>query len=227
MKKIILLIAVISIMTVGCSKKSKDDNEFSLGQAALEKGNYKEAIEYLQKAVNKNSENDDARTMYIQAMNISKAIKYKEEENYHKAIKLLDETVKLSGGSLESREKAMEMKEEYQNLLEQKLSQAKKRKESAKESIKKDTERVNNEALKAQKQALEEQAKKQEEIQKKENQQNGVFDTNNQNITDNIVNPGDLQNNTIINQDQVIQQDNNQNFENNQMSQSNIGLGNQ
>lgn len=218
MKKIILLIAVISIMTVGCSKKSKDDNDFSLGQAALEKGNYKEAIEYLQKAVNKNSENDDARTMYIQAMNISKAIKYKEEGNYHKAIKLLDETVKLSGGSLESREKAMEMKEEYQNLLEQKLSQAKKRKESAKESIKKDTERVNNEALKAQ---------KQEEIQKKENQQNGVFDTNNQNITDNIVNPGDLQNNTIINQDQVIQQDNNQNFENNQMSQSNIGLGNQ
>lgn len=226
MKKILLLIAMISIMTVGCSKKSQEGDEFNLGQSALEKGNYKEAIEYLQKAVNKNSENDDARTMYIQAMNISKAIKYKEDGNYHKAIKLLADTEKLSGGSLETKEKAMEMKEEFQNLLDQKLSQAEKRKESARASIKKDTERVNNEALKAQQQALEE-AKKQEEMLKKENQQNGTFDTNNQGITDNTVNPGDLQNNPTINQDQVIQQDNNQNFENNQMLQNNIGLSNQ
>lgn len=164
MKKTLLLLVIISFIVTGCSRVDADvSKEFSDGKEALEQGNYKEASTLLAQVLDKNGENDTARAMYIQAKNLMNAIKFKEDGNYKKAIKLLEEVENTDNGLSSAKRQASKLKKECTNLLEEYENDFKDRKENAKESIKKDKDRLEADAQKA-----EEQLRAEEEAQKAE-----------------------------------------------------------
>ena len=87
--KNILIIMIITILFTGCSAFKKDEllNE---GKLALEKHEYTKAQELLSQALTADSTNENARSMYIQAVKMKDAAEYEEKQNYDKAIACLE-----------------------------------------------------------------------------------------------------------------------------------------
>ena len=87
--KNILIIMIITILFTGCSASKKDEllNE---GKLALERHEYTKAQELLSQALTADSTNENARSMYIQAVKMKDAAEYEEKKNYDKAIACLE-----------------------------------------------------------------------------------------------------------------------------------------
>lgn len=145
-QKIILLIALLSILLTGCS--NEDENSLvDQGKNALEKHKYSDAREFLSQALEIDSADENARAMYMQAMRMENADKYKEQGNYKKAIKELEFIEKLKGGSSAIKSEASSLKKELEKLNEQYKKEQEERKENAKLTSKKDKYRVERDAL--------------------------------------------------------------------------------
>ena len=100
--KNILIIMIITILFTGCSASKKDEllNE---GKLALEKHEYTKAQELLSQALTADSTNENARSMYIQAVKMKDAAEYEEKKNYDKAIACLEAIENLKGGSSDNK----------------------------------------------------------------------------------------------------------------------------
>ena len=77
--KNILIIMIITILFTGCSASQKDEllNE---GKLALERHEYTKAQELLSQALTADSTNENARSMYIQAVKMKDAAEYEEKK---------------------------------------------------------------------------------------------------------------------------------------------------
>lgn len=133
--KLILLLSLISIVMVGCSKE--DDDLVSQGKVALEKHEYDKARDILADALQVDSADDEARAMYMQAVNMEKANEYENQGNYKKAIKELERIEDIKDGSSSIKNEALTKKKELIKLDEEYQKAQKERKENAKEASKK------------------------------------------------------------------------------------------
>ena len=145
-QKIILLVALLSILLTGCS--NQDENSLvEQGKNALEKHKYSDAREFLSQALEVDSADENARAMYMQAMRMENTDKYKGQGNYKKAIKELELLEKIKGGSSTIKNEASNLKKELEKLNEQYKQEQEERKENAKLTSKKDKHRVERDAL--------------------------------------------------------------------------------
>ncbi|MEG1310642.1 MAG: hypothetical protein RR942_11170 [Romboutsia sp.] len=154
-RKIILFIAMLSILLTGCSEK--DENSFvNQGKEALESHNYSDAKEFLSEALEVDSSDENARAMYMQAMRMENAEKYKEKGNYKKAIKELKFLDGIKGGSSDIKNECYSLKKELEKLYEQYKKDQEHRKENAKLTSNKDRYSVERDALNSNKKEEEE-----------------------------------------------------------------------
>ena len=131
--KNILIIMIITILFTGCSAFKKDEllNE---GKLALEKHEYTKAQELLSQALTADSTNENARSMYIQAVKMKDAAEYEEKKNYDKAIACLEAIENLKGGSSDIKNEASKKKKELIKLNEEYKKAQEERKENAKDA---------------------------------------------------------------------------------------------
>ena len=128
--KNILIIMIITILFTGCSASKKDEllNE---GKLALERHEYTKAQELLSQALTADSTNENARSMYIQAVKMKDAAEYEEKKNYDKAIACLEAIENLKGGSSDIKNEASKKKKELIKLNEEYKKAQEERKENA------------------------------------------------------------------------------------------------
>lgn len=169
-KKLVLFITIASILATGCSSKSKN-NLVEQGKSALENHKYKEAKEFLSQALDADSTDEYARSMYAQAMRLENSIKYEEQGNYKKAIEELDIGEKIKNGSQSIKVDISNKKKELTKLNEEYIKSKEERKENAKIEGVKDRYRIEELANKANQRVLEEK-RKEEEVKKQEESQN-------------------------------------------------------
>ena len=165
--KNILIIMIITILFTGCSAFKKDEllNE---GKLALEKHEYTKAQELLSQALTADSTNENARSMYIQAVKMKDAAEYEEKKNYDKAIACLEAIENLKGGSSDIKNEASKKKKELIKLNEEYKKAQEERKENAKDISSQGQYKLEQEAIKE-----EEEQKTQEEENNQQNNQSG------------------------------------------------------
>ena len=169
-QKKILILMIITIFFTGCSAFKKDEllNE---GKLALEKHEYTKAQDLLSQVLTADSTNENARSMYMQAVKMNDAAEYEEKQNYDKAIECLNVIENLKGGSSEIKKEASKKKKEFIKLNEEYKKSQEERKENAKDVSSKEQYKLEQDALKEnQKQdALKE--KEEQKAQEEENNQ--------------------------------------------------------
>ena len=109
--KKILIIMVITIFFTGCSP-SKEDTLINEGKLALEKHDYTKAQDLLSQVLTMDSTDENARSMYIQAVKMKDSAEY-EEKNYEKSIECLEVIENLKGGSSQIKSEASQKKRTY------------------------------------------------------------------------------------------------------------------
>lgn len=188
-KKIVLIIALLSIFMIGCTKEEKS-TLVQDGRAALEAHEYSDAMKILSEALEENKDDEHARAMYMQAMRMLNVDKFKSYTNYKKAIEELEAIENIKNGSSVIKDEASSELKEMKKLYEEQLTAQAERKESAKITASKDVYKANQEIVRAEQaaQKAEEEAKKAEEEAKKEEANKEENNTNNIG-TDNINNP--------------------------------------
>ena len=188
-KKIVLIIALLSIFMIGCTKEEKS-TLVQDGRAALEAHEYSDAMKILSEALEENKDDEHARAMYMQAMRMLNVDKFKSYTNYKKAIEELEAIENIKNGSSVIKDEASSELKEMKKLYEEQLTAQAERKESAKITASKDVYKANQELIRAEQaaQKAEEEAKKAEEEAKKEEANKEENNTNNIG-TDNINNP--------------------------------------
>ncbi len=185
--KITLIILTTAIFLSGCTKEVIEENT-SLKEATilLEKHEYLEAKDILLQILETDNQNQNARDMYIQAINMQDAIKYEEYKNYEKAIEELKIVESTKHGSDEIKKEAKNKRKEIEKLNEEYQAIQKKRKETAKVVAANDIHLAEKRALEEQQKLYEENLKKeQDKLQQQQNQENNQ--NNNQNQSNNIV----------------------------------------
>ena len=188
-KKIVLIIALLSIFMIGCTKEEKSTSVQD-GRAALEAHEYSDAMKILSEALEENKDDEHARAMYMQAMRMLNVDKFKSYTNYKKAIEELEAIENIKNGSSVIKDEASSELKEMKKLYEEQLTAQAERKENAKITASKDVYKANQEIVRAEQaaQKAEEEAKKAEEEAKKEEANKEENNTNNIG-TDNINNP--------------------------------------
>ena len=188
-KKIVLIIALLSIFMIGCTKEEKS-TLVQDGRAALEAHEYSDAMKILSEALEEDKDDEHARAMYMQAMRMLNVDKFKSYTNYKKAIEELEAIENIKNGSSVIKDEASSELKEMKKLYEEQLTAQAERKESAKITASKDVYKANQELIRAEQaaQKAEEEAKKAEEEAKKEEANKEENNTNNIG-TDNINNP--------------------------------------
>jgi len=176
--KSILIIMMITIFLTGCSR-AKEDELFKKGKLALEKHEYTNAQEILSQVLTADSNNENARSMYMQAVKMKDALEYENKQLYDKAIQCLEDVEKLKGGSSDIRSEAAQKKKELTKLNEEYKNAQEERKENAKDVSSQDKYKLEQEALK-ENQKEEEIEEEQENQEKENNQQNNNQQNNNQ-----------------------------------------------
>ena len=191
-KKIVLIIALLSIFMIGCTKEEKS-TLVQDGRAALEAHEYSDAMKILSEALEENKDDEHARAMYMQAMRMLNVDKFKSYTNYKKAIEELEAIENIKNGSSVIKDEASSELKEMKKLYEEQLTAQAERKESAKITASKDVYNANQELIKAEQaaQKAEEEAKKAEEEEAKKAEEEANKEENNTNNigTDNINNP--------------------------------------
>ncbi|MBU5306239.1 hypothetical protein KQI18_00440 [Clostridioides mangenotii] len=148
--KIILLITLASLLFVGCSFNNKEVDYFELGTQQLEDHKYKEAMSSFSTVLDDDDTNQSAKAMYLQAMRMSKALKFEKEENYQSAIKQLGFIAKIKNGSPTIKSEAAKMNKKFKKIVEDEKNDKESRKDNAKNSAKDDISRVEHDAANAQ-----------------------------------------------------------------------------
>lgn len=191
-KKIVLIIALLSIFMIGCTKEEENSTLVQDGKAALEAHEYSDAMKILSEALEENKDDEHARAMYMQAMRMLNVDKFKSYTNYKKAIEELEAIENIKNGSSVIKDEASSELKEMKKLYEEQLTAQAERKESAKITASKDVYKANQELIRAEQaaQKAEEEAKKAEEEAKKAEEEANKEENNTNNIgTDNINNP--------------------------------------
>ena len=158
-QKKILILMIITIFFTGCSA-FKEDELLNEGKLALEKHEYTKAQDLLSQVLTADSTNENARSMYMQAVKMNDAAEYEEKQNYDKAIECLNVIENLKGGSSEIKN------EEYKKSQEE-------RKENAKDVSSKGQYKLEQDALK---ENQKQEALKEKEEQKAQEEENNQQD---------------------------------------------------
>lgn len=137
--KYLIVLIVVLVFSVGCS--GKEASIFEQGQKALENHEYDKAQDYLSEALEENPKNDSARSMYMQAVKMSKAEDYKDRGFYEEGIECLERIVNIDNGSQKIKVEANELKKELEALEQKEEEAANIRKANAKEVAKKDMQK--------------------------------------------------------------------------------------
>jgi len=183
-KKVILMIALISIFMIGCSSKKIESTLVEDGKIELESSNYTQAMKTLSSALEEDSSNENARAMYMQAMKMRNVDNYINENNYKRAIDELKIIEKIKNGSSKIKQKASNLLKDLEEKYEQEQILAQERKENAKTVASNNANKVNQQILK------EEEAKKIEEESQQQEQEslenNNSTDSGMQNSTNQV-----------------------------------------
>ena len=174
--KSILIIMMITIFFTGCSRV-KEDELFQKGKLALEKHEYTNAQEILSQVLTADSTNENARSMYMQAVKMKDALEYENKQLYDKAIQCLEDVEKLKSGSSDIRSEAAQKRKELTKLNEEYKKAQEERKENAKDVSAQDKYKLEQEALK-ENQKQEEIVEEQENQKEENNQQNNNQENN-------------------------------------------------
>ena len=157
-KKIVLIIALLSILMMGCTKNEFGSTFVEDGKIALESHKYSEAMKLLSSALEQDNADEYARAMYMQAMKMLSVEEYKGQGNYKKAIEELEGITSIKNGSSKIKSTASSELSEMKKLYEEQKEAEAKRKEDAKVAASKGANKASSELTK-----YEEESKKEEE----------------------------------------------------------------
>lgn len=176
--KIFLAIIIMTIFLIGCSG-GKESELISKAKTALEKHEYKEAQEFLSQVLSADSTNENARSMYMQAVKMKDALEYEKKHLYDKAIQSLESIEKLKGGSSKIKSEAHEKKKELTKLNEEYKKAQEERKENAKNVSSQENSKLEENLIKENQYDQEDTDK--EEEQQKQDEDNSNEDTDKEN----------------------------------------------
>lgn len=117
-RKVLTILMSLTLAFIGCSKVS-ESNTLKEAKHQLENHNYEDAIIILSQIINEDSNNDEARAMYIQARKMLNAEKYESNNDIKRAINELDDIVNISNGSQLINKESINKKSELENLQEE------------------------------------------------------------------------------------------------------------
>ena len=144
--KLIALSMVMALSLTAC--KSNDGSElFNEGQVALEKHEYKTAMQKFSDVLDDDEGNKVARDMYGQAMRMLRVEAYEDDEEYEKALKEVDKILRLKNGSSKIKKEAEQKKAELEKLVENLNAEREERKQNAKEAAKNNKDKIESDAL--------------------------------------------------------------------------------
>ena len=185
--KKILIIMIITIFFTGCSP-SKEDTLINEGKLALEKHDYTKAQDLLSQVLTIDSTDENARSMYIQAVKMKDSAEYEEKRNYDKSIECLEVIENLKGGSSQIKSEASQKKKELIKLNEEYKKAQEERKENAKDVSGQGKYKLEQDAIK--------ENQKQEAIKEEEEQKTQEEENNQQNNQSGNTQDGTIQENT-------------------------------
>ena len=185
--KKILIIMIITIFFTGCSP-SKEDTLINEGKLALEKHDYTKAQDLLSQVLTMDSTDENARSMYIQAVKMKDSAEYEEKRNYEKSIECLEVIENLKGGSSQIKSEASQKKKELIKLNEEYKKAQEERKENAKDVSCQGKYKLEQDAIK--------ENQKQEAIKEEEEQKTQEEENNQQNNQSGNTQDGTIQENT-------------------------------
>ena len=185
--KKILIIMIITIFFTGCSP-SKEDTLINEGKLALEKHDYTKAQDLLSQVLTIDSTDENARSMYIQAVKMKDSAEYEEKRNYDKSIECLEVIENLKGGSSQIKSEASQKKKELIKLNEEYKKVQEERKENAKDVSGQGKYKLEQDAIK--------ENQKQEAIKEEEEQKTQEEENNQQNNQSGNTQDGTIQENT-------------------------------
>lgn len=171
-KKIVLIITLLSIFMIGCTSKTEESSLVEEGKIALEAHKYSDAMKLLSNALDEDSSDEYARSMYMQAMRMINVDSYKSKTNYKKAIEELEAIEKIKNGSQVIKSEASNELKEIKKLYDSQKEAERKRKEDAKTAASKDAYKASQQLTKYDESLREEEKKKQEEEEQLNNNQN-------------------------------------------------------
>ena len=171
-KKIVLIITLLSIFMIGCTSKTEESSLVEEGKIALEAHKYSDAMKLLSNALDEDSSDEYARSMYMQAMRMINVDSYKSKTNYKKAIEELEAIEKIKNGSQVIKSEASNELKEIKKLYDSQKEAERKRKEDAKTAASKDAYKASQQLTKYEESLREEEKKKQEEEEQLNNNQN-------------------------------------------------------
>lgn len=172
-KKIVLIITLLSIFMIGCTSKTEESSLVEEGKIALEAHKYSDAMKLLSNALDEDSSDEYARSMYMQAMRMINVDSYKSKTNYKKAIEELEAIGKIKNGSQVIKSEASNELKEIKKLYDSQKEAERKRKEDAKTAASKDAYKASQQLTKYEESLREEEEKKkQEEEEQLNNNQN-------------------------------------------------------
>lgn len=171
-KKIVLIITLLSIFMIGCTSKTEESSLVKEGKIALEAHKYSDAMKLLSNALDEDSSDEYARSMYMQAMRMINVDSYKSKTNYKKAIEELEAIEKIKNGSQVIKSEASNELKEIKKLYDSQKEAERKRKEDAKTAASKDAYKASQQLTKYEESLREEEKKKQEEEEQLNNNQN-------------------------------------------------------
>lgn len=144
--KLIALSMVMALSLTAC-KSGEGTELFNDGQVALEKHEYKTAMQKFSDVLEGDSENKVARDMYGQAMRMLRVEEYENDEEYEKALKEIEKILRLKNGSSKIKKEAEQKKVELEKLVENLDAEREERKQNAKEAAKNNKGQVESDAL--------------------------------------------------------------------------------
>ena len=202
--KKILIIMIITMLFTGCSA-AKGNGLLREGKHALERHEYTKAKDILSQVLTADSSNEDARSMYIQAVKMSDVATYEEQKRYEKAIECLEAIEKLNGGSSEIKKEASKKKKELIKLNEEYQKAKEDRKENAKEASSQGKYKLEQDAINAnqKEEEVEENTEEQQEDQNVE--ENKEENNTNQNTNEENNQSGNTQENGGSNDEGSVQ----------------------
>ena len=184
-KKIVLIITLLSIFMIGCTSKTEESSLVEEGKIALEAHKYSDAMKLLSNALDEDSSDEYARSMYMQAMRMINVDSYKSKTNYKKAIEELEAIEKIKNGSQVIKSEASNELKEIKKLYDSQKEAERKRKEDAKTAASKDAYKASQQLTKYEESLREEEEKKKQEEEEQLNNNQNTENNENTNEGDN------------------------------------------
>ena len=184
-RKIVLIITLLSIFMIGCTSKTEESSLVEEGKIALEAHKYSDAMKLLSNALDEDSSDEHARSMYMQAMRMINVDSYKSKTNYKKAIEELEAIEKIKNGSQVIKSEASNELKEIKKLYESQKGAERKRKEDAKTAASKDAYKASQQLTKYEESLREEEEKKKQEEEEQLNNNQNTENNENTNEGDN------------------------------------------